>query len=108
MPPMQQYEVHTKVSAIDEKWMFMRQNFIRPATEKKPAKVYSEATIKAMISSAKGPLPPKELIRLLGLPDSIGIELSSEERIERYDVFKQVDGLAHVDAKNYFSPENKQ
>ena len=62
IPFMSRYEVHSRIGLLDDKWIILRQTFVRPKTHKKGFKVYADGIIKAIIKDRTGKLNKKEAL----------------------------------------------
>jgi len=109
VPPFAPYEIHTVVDAIDDKWLYMRHTFLRPAKGDKPAKVYAEGTVKAIIvKRGGGKISPKEVIESLGVPPSVLSEIAQREAVDRCETFAALDEYLHQDARALVNGEESR
>jgi acyl-CoA thioesterase FadM len=57
------FEIHSKVVAMDERWIYFEQRFISRG------KLHTAALVRTAVTSPKGLVPTKEILKLMGLED---------------------------------------
>lgn len=62
LAPFHRYELHTRLLAWDEKWLYLEQRFMVRG------ELCAEAIVKAILKGATGTVPPKDIAVRLGLP----------------------------------------
>ena len=66
LKPRERFEVRTRVTGWDERWMWAEQELVRA----RDSKVCARAVFRAQMRSRQGAVPPGELFRACGLTDA--------------------------------------
>lgn len=62
LAPFQRYELHTRMLAWDDKWLYLEQRFMVRG------ELYAEALVKTVIKGPEGTVSPRDISVRLGLP----------------------------------------
>ena len=58
----QKFEVHTKIAAMDDRWIFMQQDLFRDGIQ------HTGALLRTAVVSKRGVVPPEKVFEEMGLP----------------------------------------